>query len=64
MDTAHQMRVLMGRDLDEYELAKLVFDENERLNRTPELLQGAWQVLTSDERRAWKTFVAMEKHNG
>jgi hypothetical protein len=55
VDVAHAMRRLMNQDLDEKIIAKQVAEENSRLNReAPELLNAAWQVLSSDERRAWK----------
>lgn len=55
IDLAHQMRFLMGQDLEEFAIARQIEQTNEHLNQaTPELLQQAWTVLTSTERSAWK----------
>jgi hypothetical protein len=55
IDCATAMRKIMKQDIDEALIAKQVHDENERLNRAaPELLNAAWEVLTAEERRAWK----------
>lgn len=55
IDCAQAMRRLMNQDIDEMEIAKAVEAENERLNRAePDLMNAAWNVLTSEERRAWK----------
>lgn len=57
VDLAHRMRMLMGQDLDEFEIARQIEDENDYLNRTnSELLQEAWFVLQSNERSAWKAW--------
>lgn len=65
MDLAHRMRMLMGQDLDEFEVAKQIEDENARLNRTePELLHQAWTVLQSHERSAWKAWITWREKHG
>lgn len=62
VDVAHAMRRLMSQDLDEKVIAKQVADENSRLNReSRELLEAAWNVLNSDERRAWKGWIDLRK---
>lgn len=57
MDLAHRMRMLMGQDLDEFEISRQIELENERLNAQPDLFQQAWSVLTSSERSAWKQWI-------
>jgi len=58
MDLAHRMRMLMGQDLDEFEIARQIENENDRLNcNEPELLHQAWSVLQSHERSAWKEWI-------
>lgn len=48
----------MGQDLEEFEIARQIEDENEHLNDTaPQLLQEAWTVLDSTERSAWKNWL-------
>lgn len=65
MDLAHRMRMLMGQDLDEFEIARQIEDENARLNRTePELLHQAWTVLQSQERSAWKEWITWRAKHG
>lgn len=50
--------MLMGQDLEEFELAKRIEQTNEHLNSTtPQLLQEAWTVLDSTERSAWKQWL-------
>ena len=62
VDLAHRMKMLMGQDLDEFEVAKQIESENEHLNRTAhELFQEAWFVLTSEERSAWKEWLTWRK---
>jgi hypothetical protein len=62
IDTATNMRKIMTQDLDENEIAKLVYDENERLNRdATDQLNAAWEILSSAERRSWKAFFDMGK---
>lgn len=62
VDVAHAMRRLMNQDLAEEVIAKQVADENSRLNRESRaLLEAAWNVLSSDERRAWKGWIDLRK---
>lgn len=58
IDLAHRMRMLMGQDLEEFEIARQIELTNEHLNSAaPDLLQEAWTVLTSTERSAWKNWL-------
>lgn len=57
VDIAHRMRWLMSLDEPEFELARMIEEENELLNADPELLQEAFTHLTSSERRCWKDWL-------
>jgi hypothetical protein len=56
IDTATNMRRIMAQqDIEEDEIAKQVYEENERMNRDEtNLLNAAWGILSSAERRSWK----------
>jgi hypothetical protein len=54
MDAAHNMRRLINLDMEEHEVARQIQEENARLNKIPDLLNAAWDVLSSEERRAWR----------
>ncbi len=60
LDAAHRMRVLMGSDLDEYDMA----DRAREMELTTEQLQGAWTILNSSERAAWKQLLKLERPSG
>lgn len=60
LDAAHRMRVLMGDDLDEYDMA----DRARQMKLTTEQLNGAWSILNSTERAAWKQLLKLERPNG
>jgi hypothetical protein len=62
IDTATAMRKLMHQDAEEDEIAKQVYEENERLNRDEtNLLNAAWEILSAAERRCWKDWFDMAK---
>jgi hypothetical protein len=59
LDLAHRMRMLMGEDLDEYDMA----DKARAMALTGEQLTQVWPVLTSTERSAWKQLLELERPN-
>lgn len=56
IDLAHLMRMLMAEDLDEYDMADNARTMNRSLNNSPHF-NDAWNVLTTAERRAWKSLL-------
>lgn len=50
---AAAMREILGRDLEEYQVAELVyhFDGGDH-----DMQQAAWVMLSTGERRAWHTY--------
>lgn len=63
IDAAHRMRALMQADIEELELADRIVAMNEELNRDAVLFDGAWRVLASNERRAWKAFLTLRQEH-
>jgi hypothetical protein len=61
MDMAHRMRMYMAADLDEYDMADRVRAVNAELNADALTFGDAWQVLSTAERRAWKTLLELRK---
>jgi hypothetical protein len=59
LDLAHRMRMLMGEDLDEYDMA----DKARAMALTGDQLIQVWPVLTSTERSAWKQLLELERPN-
>lgn len=60
LDLAHRMRMLMGEDLDEYDMA----DRVRAMALTSEQLTMVWPVLTSTERSVWKQLLELERPHG
>jgi hypothetical protein len=56
-DLAETMRRLMCMDMNRTELSIAINEENTWLNKDQELFLGAWSLLNSSERSAWKRFV-------
>jgi hypothetical protein len=56
-DLAETMRRLLRSDMEEWELAIKIHEENKFLNEDQDLFIAAWRYLNAGERRAWKLFV-------
>lgn len=62
IDLAHRLRWLMSQDVEEFELARRIENENERLNAvSPDLLAAAWTHLEAHERRAWTDWLTYRR---
>jgi hypothetical protein len=63
IDLAHRLRWFMGLDEEEFSLARMIEAENARINaESPQLLEEAFAVLTSTERRTWKAWLEYRGH--
>lgn len=56
IDTAHRMRAVLDRDVDEDLKAAAVKELDAELNTKQELFIAAWSYLASNERTAWKAY--------